>query len=162
MDQFLKMLRRARCFITLGLDGMPGELRRGSLFLSEQNIETDHPIALTARPDQVFTNDAGFLVPVELKHRRQWIISPADRLQLSVVATILRNRPEKTPAVAGHGYVRFKSGQRSKWMRVSLFPDQIVIASWLASFAPPDERISMLRDLIETARPALNPGPRIF
>ena len=142
-------LRATARTAVLLLDGMPGELRRGRLVLSEQEIETDHPVPLMARPDQVYENDAGYLVPVDLKFRASWSVLPADRLQLSVTATILRSttRFDACP-VSGHGYIRIQRGAHRTWVRVKLLPDSFVAAAWLAYFAGVNASTSALYELL--------------
>lgn len=142
-------LRAASRTILLFLDGMPGELRRGRLVLSEQEIEADHPVPLMARPDQVYETDAGYLVPVDLKFRAGGSVLSADRLQLSVAATILRSASRfNASPVAGHGYIRIQRGPHRRWVRVKLLPDSVVAAAWLAYYAGANASASPLCELL--------------
>lgn len=106
---------------------MPRELQLSQLVMSESPIRTQTPVSLHGTPDQVFLNHKGMLVPVDTKLRRDARTTSADRLQLSVYATILAHtRPEP---VAGYGYVRIiTAGNRPRYRKVWLLPEGKVIA----------------------------------
>lgn len=106
---------------------MPRELQLGQLVMSESPIRTQAPVALHGTPDQVFLNHKGMLVPVDTKLRRNARTTSADRLQLSVYATILAHtRPEP---VAGYGYVRIVTTENHpRYRKVWLLPEGKVIA----------------------------------
>ncbi|PXX95941.1 PD-(D/E)XK nuclease family protein [Halomonas sp. LBP4] len=106
---------------------MPRELQLGKLVMSESPISTQYPVALHGTPDQVFLNHKGVLVPVDTKLRRDARTTGADRLQLSVYATILAHT--RSEPVASYGYVRVvTSGRRPRYRKVWLLPDGKVVA----------------------------------
>ncbi len=114
---------------------MPRELRRSVLVLSEAPVSLKGPIRLHGRVDQVYRTDYGHgaLVLVDSKMRRRERVGADDLMQLSVYAFILRRAPvrghESVP-VCRHGYLRFMWDDVSRYRRVDLYPDRLVINAY--------------------------------
>lgn len=103
-------------------EGMPMELQRSRLVMSEESISTMQPIALHGIPDQVFLNLRGCLVLVDTKVRRNGKVKPEDLIQLGVYRVILTHS-RKEP-VANYGYIRIVrnvgSQRRVSYKKVSI------------------------------------------
>lgn len=115
---------------------MPRELRRSVLVLSEAPVSLRVPIRLHGRVDQVYRTDygRGALVLVDSKMRRRDRVGADDLMQLSVYAFILRHAPlsghENAP-VSRRGYLRFVWDGVSRYRRVDLYPERLVIDTYL-------------------------------
>lgn len=111
---------------------MPDRLVRAKRLksLCERIISTDSPVPMVGKPDVVYEDDRGVLIPVEVKkHGRQrhyW----SDIVQLSAYRTILSNNGYK---VSDTGYVCLKkegSGGRDRYIEVKLMEDQAIARLW--------------------------------
>ncbi|GHB14279.1 hypothetical protein [Modicisalibacter luteus] len=108
-------------------EGLPRDVMLGQLVMSETPIRTRQPVALHGTPDQVFLNRKGCLVPIDTKLRGKARATHADRMQLSVYATILRHT--RAEPVADYGYVRTVTpGHRVRYIKVWLLSERRVIA----------------------------------
>lgn len=102
----------------------PPDLAR--LVMSERKLAMVRPLPLKGKPDEVYVNRGGALVPVETKTRVHAQVYLSDRIQLSVYAVLLRYaRDAALPggparAVAGYGYVRLVTPTGVKWKRTEL------------------------------------------
>jgi hypothetical protein len=114
---------------------MPRELRRSLLVLSEAPVSLRGPIRLHGRVDQVYRTEygRGALVVVDSKMRRRDRVGADDLMQISVYAFILRREPlsghENAP-VSRYGYLRFVWDDVSRYRRVGLYPDRLVINAY--------------------------------
>lgn len=104
--------------------GWPADLAR--LAISERPLAIDTPLSLCGKPDEVYLNHHGLLVPVETKTRGAPKVYLSDKIQLSVYAIVLRyvqdRRLPHGPGrpVADYGYVRIVTPGGVKWQRVAL------------------------------------------
>lgn len=104
------------------------------LVLSEQDLHIDSPIQLSGRPDEVYVDRQGCLVPAETKTRKRARIHESDRIQLSAYGLLLRyashdNLPGGTPRpVATYGWVRVVTPHGTRWLRTGLLSEADVIA----------------------------------
>lgn len=105
-------------------DAMPDEIAVGRLVYSEQTLQADRPVPLSARVDQVYLTTRGTLVPVETKRRHAAKIWPADVIELSVQATVLAHSPDSRKwhgRIADYGYVRIAAeGRKPVYLRTPL------------------------------------------
>jgi CRISPR/Cas system-associated exonuclease Cas4 (RecB family) len=101
---------------------VPADLSEATLFMAEQNISCQRPIALHCRPDQVFKGAGGMLYVVDIKsHARAY---PADILQISVAAFILSTMGHK---VSSKGYVRSVHNGIESYLPVNLYSQDEII-----------------------------------
>lgn len=114
-------------------EGLPLELRRGRLVLSECKLESMYPVPLCGRVDQAFRLDGGrgALVLMDTKARRLPLVTEDIRVQLSVYRVLLMHNPPPELVgvpVADWGVVRFK-GRRAaaEYRRVRLMPEVEII-----------------------------------
>jgi len=111
----------------------PAELARAKLVMSEQDILADVPIPLAGRPDEVYRQSSGHLVPVETKTRNRAKVHREDLIQLSVYRVLLQRakhnglpgRPGRP--VAGYGFVRIVTPSGVRWRRVVLMSEAEVV-----------------------------------
>lgn len=107
------------------------------LILSEQNLHIERPVALSGRPDEVYRDSDGALVPVETKTRKRAAVYNSDRIQLSHYAVMLayadhddlprRGLVSRKRRVAPYGYVRCVTPAGTHWRRTALLNETEVI-----------------------------------
>ncbi|MEL6278277.1 MAG: PD-(D/E)XK nuclease family protein [Pseudomonadota bacterium] len=103
----------------------PAELRGAKLLLNERLIQISNPIPLSGRPDQVWRTRDGVLVLIDTKTRRTPRVYEYDRVQLSAYAMLLRHSWVKRRGdVAPYGFIRFKSENGVRFVRVLLYDDE--------------------------------------
>jgi hypothetical protein len=109
---------------------MPAEIACSRLVFSERTFQTDLPVPLSARVDQVYLTEQGVLVPIETKRRHATKIWPADVIELSVQAVVLANHRDVrrvSRRVADYGYVRIApEGRQPTYLRTPLLPSEQV------------------------------------
>lgn len=119
----------------LDFEQMPKELEAGSLVIAEELISTLTPVPLRGRPDAVYLNNKGWLVPVETKVRSRAVVRLRDIVQLSVYRVMLErggwgDRYDAT--IAPYGYVRLVVHGRPRYCRVPLFDQVLIVMLWAA------------------------------
>ncbi|WP_093256591.1 MULTISPECIES: PD-(D/E)XK nuclease family protein [unclassified Pseudomonas] len=112
---------------------IPPPLRGGQVVLSERDIETDVPVPMHGRVDQVFLA-GGWLVVVDTKRRAAARVYLKDVIQLSVYAAILSRQSQTVLGsnwpVASEGYVRLVTPQGVTYTAVRLLPSSVIISLW--------------------------------
>tara|TARA_R110001583_G_scaffold141929_2_gene294217 strand:- start:1264 stop:1905 length:642 start_codon:yes stop_codon:yes gene_type:complete len=104
-------------------EGMPDEIKRAKLFMSEENISCLLPTALHGTPDQVYRTSGGDLIPVDTKTGGGRLYL-SHTVQLSVYRTILIGMGH---SVTSYGYVRLVVDRRVTYKKVELWtPERIV------------------------------------
>ena len=101
---FITLTKKTEKEQWLQKENMPDDLYNSKLFLSEEQITTNTPIALHGRVDQVFKTDDDLLIPIETKTRKYHRIYSSDIIQLSVYRILLTQKYNYP--VANYGYVR--------------------------------------------------------
>jgi hypothetical protein len=119
----------------LDFERMPKELEAGSLVMAEELISTLTPVPLCGRPDAVYLNDAGRLIPVETKVRPHAVVRLRDIVQLSAYRLMLERGgwgDRFNTTVAPYGYVRLVVHGRPRYCRVPLFDQVLIVMLWAA------------------------------
>lgn len=117
----------------LSNERMPYQLRSAASFLNEDEVETEVPVPLHGKVDQVFKLSSGGLVPVDTKYRRRHRVFESDIIQLSVYAVILAHKYSEP--VKNYGFVRTitdgPEGQVSKhYHKVRLLSEERIVAMY--------------------------------
>lgn len=125
---------KARKYFLLD-ENVPVELRKGILFLNEQDIECNEPVLCKGRADQVFLYN-NHLVVVDTKKRKGHYVYERDIMQLSIYGYIL-SKTQKYP-VQTKGYIRtvvdIENGGKSVcYHAVSIAPQKDIV-SFLKEF----------------------------
>ena len=100
---------------------LPAPLRGAELHLNETTLHISDPVRLSGRPDQVWRSRDGTLVITDTKTRKSHRIYPADTVQLSVYAYLLRRK--ELARVHDTAYVRVPASLGAKYVPVPLLPD---------------------------------------
>lgn len=114
-------------------DHPPGLSRAMLIIIREQDLSIDNPVPLTGRPDEVYRDQAGCLIPVETKKRACPRVYNSDRIQLSAYAVLLRHATHQSlpggqgRAVANYGFVRLVNRDDTHWERVTLLCEGEVV-----------------------------------
>lgn len=111
---------------------LPAELYGARLWASEKPLRCRWPVNLCGRIDQAWRTRDRRIVAVETKYRLKPTIYPADRLQLSLYAFLLRRRPWawlSRTRIASHGYVRVVTPAGVTYMQVQLLTDHEAVAA---------------------------------
>lgn len=113
-------------------DYPPGH-SQAELIISEQNLNTDDPVPLTGRPDEVYRHPAGYLISVETKKRSYPRVYDSDRIQLSAYAVLLKHATHQSlpggqdRAVADYGFMRLVTPHGTRWQTVWLLGENEVV-----------------------------------
>jgi len=115
--------------------GRPAHLR--ALIITEHDLRIDRPVPLMGRPDEVYRDEWGALVPVDTKTRKRAAVYTSDCIQLSAYGVLLayaRHRllprilvPGRKRRVATYGYIRCVTPSGTRWRRVDLMTEAEVI-----------------------------------
>ena len=84
-------------------DWMPPELRASRLAYAEKLFRSTGPVAVSAKVDRVYRDQAGVVTLVELKTRKADRVYISDVIELSAQGHALRSQTGEQ--VSGHGYV---------------------------------------------------------
>lgn len=116
-------------------EGIPAEIRRGRLLLSERPVWSEYPIPLYGIPDQVYEVAGSSLLVVDTKVRPRPAVSIRDAVQLSVYRAILtytRHPLFKGRTTQPYGYLRFCWNGCVRYMRLQLYSVDAVMRLALA------------------------------
>lgn len=109
----------------LDIKNVPKDIEESTVFLKEKNISMRNPVGIYGRPDIVFKKKAeGELIVSDVKSRKKAVVYKSDIIQQSVYRTILCSKGHK---VSMTGYVRAATPKGSRFIRVTLMPNQDVI-----------------------------------
>lgn len=105
-------------------DWMPAELRGARLAYAEQQFRSTGPMAVSAKVDRVYRNQAGVMTLVELKTRKADKIYLSDIIELSAQRHALHS--QTGGQVSEHAYVVVQrvGPTRQKVHRVKLLADE--------------------------------------
>lgn len=132
---------------------MPAPLRDAVLVFSEEKrYGALYGRSLVTRFDQVFARrDDASLVVTETKTRALARLYPADVVELSVQAAVLREQPEaKDAGVSTTGYVRIVNRHGVRWLAIKLLTDAQLLELL--------ERYEALEAGAHAPRSAVHPG----
>lgn len=105
---------------------LPRPLHGASLYMNEQRLKIDAPVALSGRVDQVWQARDGMLVVTDTKTRRTARVYDSDVVQLSAYAYMLRHSQDMP--VHRTAYVRTPARWGSRFTPVELLPDEAIEA----------------------------------
>ena len=105
-------------------DNLPALFNGARCVMNEQNISTQHPVALHGRIDQLFELADGHYVIVDTKNRGYNKVFLSDQVQLSVYALILASHGYSINPVA---YLRITGTKQPEYVPVQLLRAEEVI-----------------------------------
>jgi drug/metabolite transporter superfamily protein YnfA len=107
--------------------------RLGRRIYSRETLLTmSTPFPLVGRPDLIMQEWGGSLVIHDLKRRKSPKLYPADQLQLSLYALLVRRSTGRS--VANYGYIRLLAGDKTLLSRVELMRDDQRLLDLYAAF----------------------------
>ena len=124
---------------------MPVELQNAELILSEEKFFCQKPFPQVMKPDQLYLNEHGLIVPVDTKRRWEPALTWKDVIQVSAYGVGIRHTwHEKLVGkeVASYGYIRFAVPDRREgaetiiYKRFKMLSEAKVIELWLLKHLP--------------------------
>ena len=105
-------------------DWMPAELRGARLTYAEQLFRSSGPVAVSAKVDRAYRDQAGVVTLVELKTRKADKVYLSDVIELSTQRHALHSQTGEQVSTHGYVVVQRVGSTREKAHRVKLLVDE--------------------------------------